>query len=125
MTRRALFLAVLLPLAGLFDGCSVFTGTVVPPPVEAKDIAWSGNEQNAGVLDVTDKGVLVNEDFRSRYDLAISIYQKRLTIPMEMDQGLSLVAPGQYLLLKQYFPPWALMNSWRRADLAKFAKKTP
>lgn len=136
MNRGPLIPAVLLTLAGLFAGCGHFAGTVVPATVEAKEIIWSGNDQTAGVMGAnTDQGVPVNEEFRGRYDLAISIYGKRTPTALAKDAGLTPAGPGavatdthlpfDYWLSAQDFTYWSLMNSWRRDDEAKKAKRSP
>lgn len=51
----------------LFSGCSLLT--VAPKPVQAKEIAFDANKQNAGIIDCDKTGCLVTPGWIGRYRL--------------------------------------------------------
>lgn len=67
-----LFLGLMIAVVVFSAGCG--STTVVPARVEAKEIAFEGNEQNAGLLGPTAHGWFLTEHKKAEYDALVALY---------------------------------------------------
>lgn len=108
----------MLIIVGLSGGC---TGTVAPKPIAVATTAWSGNQQNAGVLAFQPDGaLLINADARVRYNALIAMQPefKKLNLvlplpaPIPVDFGVTALTNGNFEMTDQAFHDFATLNRW-------------
>lgn len=71
MLAFLVMLALVLAWAVFVSGCS---STVIPQRVEATEVAFEGNTQNAGVLAVDRSGAVITERKRAEYLALVKVY---------------------------------------------------
>lgn len=112
---RALLVVIWLALAvWILTGCTL---TVHPDRVETTEASYDGNVQNSGIVMSTENGFLVTDHFRDRYNALIETYGRDFAPPLKKDAGMSRVGEDRWLLTKQRWVDFDLMNSWRKAGL--------
>lgn len=87
---------IVLGLASLvlLSGC----GTVVPKVREGTISSFDGNDQNSGVIEITENGALVTPDFIQFYNALIEDYGNKTTPETPRDFGAKKLENGNYLL---------------------------
>lgn len=121
-TRKDISLSLLI--IGLF--LSSCTTTIIPRHVEAKTVAFDGNEQNGGFIryDASGAGV-VTSGGRANYNLLIRSYGNQMLVPLQEDAGVT-AGPFEdpygptYLIDAQHMVQFGLMaDMWRNKKAPK------
>jgi hypothetical protein len=117
--------AALLAIAAFSLLCSMFAGcSVVPKPVESHSAAFSGNENNSGILGVyvvdgVFQGFIVNQDFVDRYRERIAKYGDQLR-PTVLEAGKGITSR-----FKDYLATKAVMDANVQAALKERGNVPP
>ncbi len=84
---------VLVSLVTL-NGC----GTVTPKVAESSVASFSGNDENSGILEVTENGALVTSGFVEYYNAIIEVYGNKTTPETKRDFGVTKLENGNSLV---------------------------
>lgn len=120
------FTAVVLIVVFFAAGCA---GPVIPHRVESTVIAFEGNEQNAGVLAVSDQGAILTEHKKAEYDGLVERYGRGtpdypINPPVELEAGLKRVSgpslgfPDQgwvWRMDREHLTWFLTFREWQRA----------
>lgn len=98
-----------------FSGCKSLD--VIPARIPNSQISFDGNEQNAGILDFTEKGWHISESAAKKYVALSDKLGHTLTPVLEKGEGL-IIDPPDYYLPSQYMVKFATLNqrnkeNWR------------
>ncbi len=104
------------------SGCAQHS--VAPKENQPTQIAFSGNQQNAGVLGwADDGGSAINSAKRDEYNALIDLYGKQFAPPLKHDDGVAAIATwtdkvgkrhtgAAWSIDKEHVTKFALMKSW-------------
>jgi hypothetical protein len=112
----ALFTVVVIIVVGLITFAAQGCSTVTPTPVKPTQAAFSGNDQNGGIIGLAPPGAgyVVTADFRDRYNALIAVYGKDILPPLKADEGITARADGTCVIDKQHLVDEILMADWHR-----------
>ncbi len=105
-------------------GATFLSGCSVTPKVdENKTIAFSGNDENAGIIGFyTDGSLEITEDGRSRFNALIELFGERTIPKTSKDFGMLATTEGHYSLTREAAERWyqlKLISEKDRVDKSK------
>jgi len=120
------FAAIVLIIVFFAVGCS---SPVIPGRVESTAVAYEGNQQNAGVLAVTDQGAVLTEHKKAEYDALVARYGRGtpdypINPPVDPRAGLARVSgasagfPDQgwvWRMDREHLTWFLTFREWQRA----------
>ena len=101
-------------------GCTKapFTKTVIPTPAVSKQISYSGNTQNAGVIDFYKFGVKVDKTIVDRYNNLIKIYGTKFQVPLKENDGITeMTGTNFYIMDYEHYSKFLDMNRWFKSTI--------
>lgn len=102
-------------------GCLAGCGTVIPPTVTADEIAYDGNEQNAGIVGVAEnQSIIITASKREYYNSLIAIYgaatwpdRTPVFLPhVKADAGMTARPDGNFEITRASLAQCTLMHQW-------------
>ena len=94
-----------------FSSCAVFnTDPPTPTFVEDTTPSWDGREQNSGIIDYTEDGILVTKNAAGRYAWLTKEYGGAHTPPIEEGMGLS-EKDGKFYMTEAAMVEFMVLNA--------------
>lgn len=117
LEKNCLNFLLILGASLVLFGCA---HTITPDVVKPTEIAYSGNNHNAGFIGFNTNGAgIIDSNAKNKYNWLISIYSTNFAPPIYTNFGISDFTNGTYLISAEGLGKFATMNRWQKNKIGK------